>query len=193
MNKAITTYLLLLLSFVLGFAQNQKNVNGCDASGYILAKGNSIFVPTDSYDEFEKEGQLKLKSLLSHWGYWKIVETIDSACCVIQYVNYTKATPDVAFVVIRHQDFYLQRPYITSDYSVPYYGVYMGSVDSGETIEENVLAANIFFNRIKTITSDESSKVYSIFHKGNDKALNLYSDEKTKNKTIIINYPKFNL
>lgn len=73
--------------------------------GYLLSKGNNVYVAGGSGAEFEKSAVSVLKEGVQGHGVWNVVDRVEEAHFVLQYVVYTVG-PDMALILLRTRDNY---------------------------------------------------------------------------------------
>lgn len=73
--------------------------------GYLLAGGNNVYVAAGSGAEYEKSAVSVLKKGLQAHGVWNVVERVEDAHFILQYVVYTSGA-DVALILLRTRDNY---------------------------------------------------------------------------------------
>lgn len=84
-------------------------IDEADIHGSLIAKGNKVFIPTNSLDECERSGQEQLKKRVQEWDYWTVVDVPEQAHFVLQYYLKTDGH-DVAYMVIRPRKYYRENP-----------------------------------------------------------------------------------
>ena len=163
-----------------------------DIHGSLIAKGNKVFIPTNSTNEAERIGQERLKERVQIWGYWTVVDKPEQAHFILQYVL-TSAGHDFAHLLIRPRKYYNSRPYI-DDFGgksvIKDAGArvcWMRSNDSDPAMNSTI--ADIFFNHIKGIITDPDydnkvSKEYKMANKYFHKFLMKYLDADSKSNTM---------
>lgn len=126
-----------------------------DIHGSLITKGNKVYIPTDSRNEAERVAQEYIKEKVQKWGYWIVVDKIEQAHFVLQYVIESKGY-DFAYLVIRSREYYNRARKITPGYQRSNIGGqvigYRPTDDSD--INSNISCANIFFNHLKGMLSD---------------------------------------
>lgn len=122
-----------------------------DIHGSLIAEGNKVFIPTNSSLTYEKAGQEEFKQLLEKWGYWTVVEDLEQAHFVLQFVTVTTGR-DFSALVIRPRQYYRSQPFITtySDTFNNKKGFYVTYVVSSESPNENRLAAYTMYDELKS-------------------------------------------
>jgi len=112
--------------------------------GYLLQKGNCVYIPTDSKIDYERAGQEEYKNLMDKQGYWKVVDKPEQAHFVAMFIVETKGS-DVALVFFRTRTEYEKQPYIqilslfTSNVASDIYAL---GAATGESINESITAAS---------------------------------------------------
>ena len=81
-----------------------------DIHGSLIAKGNCVYIPTDGQSESERVGQTQLKKRIQEWNYWNVVDRLEQAHFVLQYVIQSEGK-DYCQVLIRPRKYYLARPF----------------------------------------------------------------------------------
>lgn len=127
-------------------------INETDIHGSLIAQGNKVFIPTNSYNESERAGQEKLKELISEWDYWTVVNKPEQAHFVLQYVV-TSIGEDYSWLLVRPRKYYNSKPYIER------FGQNIGVLVCARRTDDsdpqrNLMNADIFFNHLKGMLSD---------------------------------------
>lgn len=137
------------------------NIDLTDFHGLLLAKGNCVYVTSNSDIEYEKAAVERIKSNMKNIGYWTVVDTPEQAHFVLQYGICTKGQ-DRAFVYLRTRNSYLQQPHCSYDiwaYKVREPGSMIFTVLSGsEDVNDNIRTADDLFGRTWKSWEKELSK-----------------------------------
>lgn len=127
-------------------------IDEADIHGSLIAQGNKVFIPTNSFNESERAGQEHLKEKVQEWDYWVVVDQPEQAHFVLQYVV-TSIGADYAWLFVRPRKYYNSKPYFER------LGKNIGVLlcarrtdDSDPSV--NLMNADIFFNHIKGMLSD---------------------------------------
>jgi len=72
--------------------------------GFLLQKGNCVFIPTDSPFSYEQAGQKVLKDLMQKDGFWQVVDKIEQAHIVLRYWTRLEGK-DLTVVRIQARDY----------------------------------------------------------------------------------------
>ena len=142
-------------------ASNKKTypiIKDEDIYGILIAEGNKVFIPTNSSLTYEKAGQEELKQLVEKWGYWIVVEDVEQAHFVLQFVTITSAPGrDMSLLLIRPRQYYRSQPFITtySDTFNNKKGFYVTYIVSSESPDENRLAAYTMCDKLKNYIKDD--------------------------------------
>ena len=110
--------------------------------GYLLARGNNVYVATGSGAEYEKSAVSILRKGLQAHGVWNVVDRVEDAHFILQYVVYT-AGPDVALILLRTRDNYQRAAF-------PSRGSYRE-----DSIKDGLLI--LFFSRTSESISDNAN------------------------------------
>ena len=178
-------------------SQNSKQdypvINEADIHGSLIAKGNKVFIPTNSHNEFERAGQERLKEKVQEWDYWVMVDAPEQAHFVLQYVL-TSVGQDWAHLLIRPRKYYSSRPFI-DDLScmraeITDAGARVCRRRSDDTdIQANITNADIFFTHLKGMLSDAEynkkvSKDYKMAINYFNKVVIKYLDADKESNTV---------
>ncbi len=127
-------------------------IDEADIHGSLIAQGNKVFIPINSYIESERVGQEQLKKLVSEWDYWTVVDKPEQAHFVLQYVLTSKGR-DNAWLFVRPRKYYNSNPFVENfDINVGVLVCVRKSNDSDSGI--NRRNADIFFNHLKGLLID---------------------------------------
>jgi hypothetical protein len=154
-----------------------------DIHGSLIAEGNKVFIPTNSSLEYEQAGQKELKRLVEEWGYWTVVEDLEQAHFVLQFITSTSSR-DFSVLAIRPRKYYRNLPYISGGEWQMAYNKQMGILAvfcwSSESPDDNKRAAMKMYTPLKkAITDSDSKEAYLFFDKAMNKALD--ADSKNNN------------
>ena len=81
--------------------------------GFLLQKGNCVYIPTDSPYDYERAGQEKLKELIQNDGYWQVVDKLEQAHFVLMFYT-CLVGQDCAYGVFRTRSEYKNKKTIKS-------------------------------------------------------------------------------
>lgn len=147
---------------ILTFVEPQKtdypDIDEADIHGSLIAKGNKVFIPTNSYNESERAGQEQLKKCVSEWDYWIVVDRPEQAHFVLQYVVTTKGF-DWAWLFIRPRKYYKYRPSIELSMGGGSLGKNVGVLVCNCTTDDsnsqvNQVIVDVFFNHLKGMLTE---------------------------------------
>ncbi|MGM9809372.1 MAG: hypothetical protein ACI30J_00665 [Paludibacteraceae bacterium] len=79
------------------------------STGFLLKQGCSVFVTSNTNEEWDRKGAQKLKELIKEDGFWKVVETPDLAHFILQYGVCLKGY-DLGMLVLRNRNSFLKYP-----------------------------------------------------------------------------------
>ncbi len=65
--------------------ENEDTVNVENYTGFLLDKGNNVYIPVNSPNEYERSGADVLKRLIKQNGFWNIVNQLRAAHFVLEY------------------------------------------------------------------------------------------------------------
>lgn len=127
-------------------------IDEADIHGSLIAQGNKVFIPTNSYNESERAGQEKIKELISEWDYWTVVDSPEQAHFVLQFVL-TSIGEDYSWLFVRPRKYYSSKPFIER------IGKNTGVMVCGRRTDDsdpqkNLMNADIFFNHLKGMLTD---------------------------------------
>lgn len=99
--RVLFTFSFLLLS-IAGIAQSSnEGVSVSEYKGFLLEKGNSVYVRVSDNDEtYERAGCQELKRLLKEDGFWNVVDEEANSHFEISYQVVTEGVPDRAYLEI---------------------------------------------------------------------------------------------
>ena len=158
-----------------------------DIHGSLIAEGNKVFIPTNSDLPYERAGQERLKEQVEEWGYWTVVNDLEQAHFVLQFVTSTQGL-DASFMIIRPRKYYREKPIIKENVQNLIYnfkrpiGIVVNAVSpSNEEISSNKRASELMFKQLYRALSDPSSSEFNQFHANNHLKEVLEADAKTNN------------
>lgn len=126
-------------------------VNIDNYHGYLLQKGNCVYIPTDSPYDYERAGQEKLKELVQKDGYWQVVDTEEQAHFVLMF--YTNLSGrDYSYGVFRTRLEYKNQKVVISGFmwlSNIITDLFVVGTTSDENAAANIAAAPIILQQIK--------------------------------------------
>lgn len=131
---------------------NYPIIEEADIHGSLIAKGNRVYIPTDSKNVCERAGQECLKQEVQEWGYWIVVDELEQSHFVLQYALDSKGK-DYSILIIRSRKLYKTNP--SADFNNGNIGFGVAkcrSNDSDSTI--NHTYASLFFNYLKKVITD---------------------------------------
>lgn len=136
--------------------QNHEVLDLSNYKGFLLSKGNNVYIPTDSYADYELSGAIELKRLIEQDSVWNVVDYRDMAHFVIEYkVNLSGL--DKAYITISNQDYSIKmssrNPFVRSSVKSATVKLYKNYwCRTNENTWKNTLAAQkIHESFIKTI------------------------------------------
>ena len=95
--------------------QNYGALDLSNYKGFLLSKGNNVYIPTDSYADYELSGALELKRLIEQDSVWNVVDYRDMAHFIIEY-KVDLSGFDKAYITISNQDYSIKmssrNPYV---------------------------------------------------------------------------------
>ena len=142
--------------------------------GFLLDKGNCVYITYNSDVDYEKAGVERLKTNMRNLGYWTVVDKPEQAHFILQYGVCLKGQ-DRTFVYLRTRDSYASYPicaydiwmYKISEPESIIYAVLGGSED----VNDNTRTADILCTRTwktweKNLSKEKKDKrLQSIFYK----------------------------
>ena len=145
-----------------------------DIHGNLIAKGNCVYIPTDSPLDYEKAGQEQLKENMKAWGYWTVVDKPEQAHFVLQFTTQTSGE-DLSFIIIRPRKYYALHPtLVRSGWNGAWtnakkeVGVTANWTKSNEDINDNKLKAILLAEHLKRMIlnpDDGDGKRFFKYHK----------------------------
>jgi len=137
--------------------------------GYLLQKGNCVYIPTDSEIDYERAGQVEFKRLMKERGYWQVVDKLEQAHFVaLFYVDLTGY--DFARVYFRTRAKYEAYPHImkATTYNTNVLSdLVAASFYTGETANENITAARVIVERMSWWCNLEDYRKFRGYSKNN--------------------------
>ena len=127
---------------------NLPNVDIANYKGFLLDKGNAVFVVSGP-TSYEQAGANRLRELLSKDDYWQLAANEEQAHFIIKY-----------YVIIKGQDhlefYYLDRrnrlsPKEMRDFYISTFGNGHTAITTSENDDDNIVAAGKLFDRIKRL------------------------------------------
>ena len=85
--------------------------------GFLLQKGNCVYIPTDSPYDYERAGQEELKRLMEKEGIWQVVDKLEQAHFVLIYYT-CLVGQDMSYGVFRTRGEYKNKQIINSNFWV---------------------------------------------------------------------------
>lgn len=147
-------------------SKNFPEIDESDIHGSLIAKGNCVYIPTDSPLDYEKAGQERLKQLVEEWGYWTVVEKPSQAHFVLHYLT-TISSLDLSWLFVRPRRYYTAIPFPSSYYdgfwdswgdAKKNMGVCVSCTRSNEDPKENIINAEFFFGKLESVVNKKLSK-----------------------------------
>lgn len=138
-----------------------------DIHGSLIAKGNKVFIPTDSPLSYERAGQKELKKLVEKWGYWTVVEDVEQAHFVLQFTTVTTGY-DFSILGIRPRKYYrdlplptgsMQKVLFNKKYGIGAIGCYSNDSDNA-----NIVLANRMCGLFTKIVTEPDSNIGKQFY-----------------------------
>jgi hypothetical protein len=132
---------------------NYPVIEEADIHGNLIAKGNRVYIPTDSKNGCERSGQEFLKQKMQEWGYWTVADKLEQAHFVLQYTIDSKGA-DYSFLLIRPRKYYKTMPSVDFKQSDNIgFGVARCRTNDADTAI-NHANASLMFNHIKKLMTD---------------------------------------
>ena len=126
-----------------------------DIHGNLIAKGNCVYVPTDSPYDYERAGQEKLKEIMKEWNYWTVVDKPSQAHFILQFTTQTKGK-DISFIIVRPRKYYASHPLLIYKWSTGKWtnasnsvGITMNWAHSNEDVSDNIRIASLMALHLK--------------------------------------------
>lgn len=143
-------------------ASNYPEIAEEDIHGSLIAKGNKVFIPTNSSNDAERAGQEYIKEKVQNWGYWVVVDKPEQAHFVLQYIVESRGV-DRAYLLIRLREYYNRITSIEPSYNRKNIGGHVvGHHPTNDSdINSNINCANIFFAHLKGMLSDPDYKEHT--------------------------------
>lgn len=86
------------------------NIDLDNYHGFLLAKGNCVYLTTTNDTEYERAFIEGAKDVIKHYGYWTVVDSPEQAHFILQYDVQTKGV-DMGYLYARTRNNYLADPY----------------------------------------------------------------------------------
>lgn len=144
-----------------------------DIHGSFIAKGNRVYIPTNSIMSYERVGQERLKEIISQWGYWTVVDTPKQAHFVLHFIT-TTSWKDKSWLFVRPRKYYEAYPSPSSYYNdnrVSFMeaknsmGIFIGKRLSNENNDTNITNAEELANYLIRVITNPEEKESKKFHK----------------------------
>lgn len=161
-----------------------------DIHGSLIAKGNCVYIPTNSGFDYERAGQERFKQIIKDWDYWVVVDKPEQAHFILQFTTQTEDV-DYAWVLIRTRAAYRQEPDLSRNgwngkWRQKNPGITAVYTSSNEEESENRKAAATLASGIKRMMMDSSSTEAKKFQRYHGKAVD--ADAPSNNSTFHVIY-----
>lgn len=145
--------------------QNYGALDLSNYKGFLLSKGNNVYIPTDSYADYELSGAIELKRLIEQDSVWNVVDYRNMAHFVIEY-KVDLSGLDKAYITISNQDYSIKMNPVKSDLQVT--GVRQIKLyhRTNETAQHNILVAQKiyaeFIQMIYDVVTNDKTPYYQL-------------------------------
>lgn len=156
-------------------------VNIDNYHGYLLQKGNCVYIPTDSPYDFERAGQEELKRLMEEAGIWQVVDKLEQAHFVLIY-NTCLSGQDYSQAVLRTRGEYQNYKTVFSSWLVTSdvgTDICIFGANTDETISTNKKVAAV-------LTEAIAKRMISFGYKDSDSFCKVYGKHSKRAKAWII-------
>lgn len=133
-------------------SNNYPIIDEASIHGNLIAKGNRVFIPTDSQTEAELAGQIQFREKVREWGYWTVVDSPEQGHFVLQYILDSEGK-DYSILLLRPREYYKKRPSI--DFKLGNVGLAIAKCKSNDSdSRKSIEDATMLFNHLKKMITD---------------------------------------